>query len=148
HVLCEAEDKYALARGMQGFQISAARHINRAVSRRRREQRRGQVFADRYHAESMSTPRQTRNALSYVLNNWRRHRQDDGAIGLFGGRVDPFSSGICFDGWRDAIATWPPEDYEPPPVSRPQTWLLAEGWRRAKPITAFEVPGPLAGRPA
>jgi hypothetical protein len=37
-----AVDQRALARGMQGFQVSAARGINRAARRR------GRVFADRY----------------------------------------------------------------------------------------------------
>jgi REP element-mobilizing transposase RayT len=143
HVLCEADHKVALARGIQGLQIAAAKALNRAASKRAAEPRTGQVFADRYHVESISSVRQTRHALAYVLNNWRRHHEDGGRAGLFHGRVDPFSSGVAFAGWRAAIETWPwPDDYEPPPVSRPQTWLLAEGWKRAKPIGAFEVPGP------
>src|SRR3954469_21532284 len=32
HLLVEADDKRALARGMQGFQISAAKHLNAAIS--------------------------------------------------------------------------------------------------------------------
>jgi REP element-mobilizing transposase RayT len=150
HVLCEAVDKDALARGLQGFQISAARQLNRIAGRRAARRlgqatgkpRRGCVFVDRYHVEPLSSVRQVRHALAYVLNNWRHHDADREAVGLFEGRIDPFSSGILFDGWRDAIATWPaPLEYEPPEVSRAQTWLLAKGWRRAKPITAFEVPG-------
>jgi hypothetical protein len=35
HLLVEAKDKAALARGMQGFQISAAKQLNRAISKRR-----------------------------------------------------------------------------------------------------------------
>jgi REP element-mobilizing transposase RayT len=143
HVLCEAADKLALARGIQGFQIAAAKALNRVVSKRAAEPRTGKVFEDRYHVESISSVRQTRHALAYVLNNWRRHHEDGGRTGLFDGRVDPFSSGVAFEGWRAAIETWTwPDDYEPPPVSRPQTWLLAEGWKRARPIGAFEVPGP------
>jgi hypothetical protein len=44
HLVVEANDKLALARGMQGFQVSAARGINRAAKRS------GRVFADRYRA--------------------------------------------------------------------------------------------------
>src|SRR5262245_3389436 len=33
HLLVEANDKLALARGMQGFQISAAKHLNAAISK-------------------------------------------------------------------------------------------------------------------
>ena len=143
HVLCEASDKDRLARGIQGFQIAAAKALNRAVSKRSTKRRTGKVFADRYHVESISSVRQVRHALAYVLNNWRRHREDSGRVGLFDVRVDPFSSGAVYEGWRASIETWTwPADYEPPPVSRPQTWLLAEGWKRAKPIGAFEVPGP------
>src|SRR6185436_20883893 len=49
HMLAEAEHELALARGMQGFQISAAKHINAALSARTGQRRRGQVFSDRYH---------------------------------------------------------------------------------------------------
>src|SRR5882672_4406739 len=33
HLLVEADDKHALAVGMQGFQISAAKHLNAAISK-------------------------------------------------------------------------------------------------------------------
>ena len=45
HLIIEAQHRMALAKGMQGFEISAAKHLNRAVPRRR-----GSVFSDRYHA--------------------------------------------------------------------------------------------------
>ncbi len=38
--------------------------------------RKGAVFTHRYHATALTTPTQTRNALAYVLNNWRRHNED------------------------------------------------------------------------
>ncbi len=76
HLIVEAEGKVALARGMKAFQISAAKHINAAVSRGLATRRRGAVFPDRYHVEVITTPRQARHALAYVLNNWRRHRED------------------------------------------------------------------------
>jgi hypothetical protein len=50
-LVVEATDKRALARGMQGFQVSAARGINRAARRR------GQVFADRYRVRRRLTSR-------------------------------------------------------------------------------------------
>ena len=46
HLLVEAEHKAALARGMQGFTISAARDINTAM-RDGKRRRCGKVFADR-----------------------------------------------------------------------------------------------------
>src|SRR5262249_56829010 len=76
HMLVEADSKLALARGMQGFQISAARNINTLLGPDKYRRRRGPVFADRYHLEVITSPRQARHALSYVLNNWRKHRED------------------------------------------------------------------------
>src|SRR5688572_11750248 len=80
HLLVEADHRLALARGMQSFQISAAKHVNAAISNRRKLRRRGGVFVDRYHAVILRSPRQTRNALAYVLNNWRKHREDRDSV--------------------------------------------------------------------
>jgi REP element-mobilizing transposase RayT len=66
HMLAEADHELALARGMQGFQISAAKHINAALGAAAGQRRRGQVFADRYHVEVITSPKQARNALSYL----------------------------------------------------------------------------------
>jgi putative transposase len=147
HLLVEASDKRALANGMRAFQISAAKAINTAYSRRRRlaQRRCGRVFADRYYTEDIGSVRQVRNTLSYVLNNWRRHRDDAGAYSLFEGRLDPYASGLAFAGWREAIpddVRTLPRDYEPLEVSAPRTWLLNMGWTRANPISMFETPGP------
>ncbi|MEO6774452.1 MAG: transposase [Kofleriaceae bacterium] len=147
HLLVEASDKRSLSNGMRAFQISAAKAINAVVSRRRRleRRRRGSVFADRYFTEDIGSVRQLRNTLSYVLNNWRRHRDDDGAYSLFAGRLDPYASGLAFTGWREAMPEHErtlPRGYEPPAVSPPRTWLLEVGWTRATPISMFETPGP------
>ena len=81
HLLVEAKNKLALAAGMQGFQISAAKHLNAAISMGRSgPRRRGAVFPDRYHAVVIDSPRQARHALSYVINNWRKHREDRGDV--------------------------------------------------------------------
>jgi putative transposase len=147
HLLVEASDKHSLANGMRAFQISAAKTINAAYSRRRRlaNRRRGRVFADRYYAEDIGSVRQVRNTLSYVLNNWRRHKDDAGAYSLFGGRLDPYASGLAFAGWREPVPPDErslPRDYEPPEVSDPRTWLLGVGFTRAPAISMFETPGP------
>jgi putative transposase len=145
HLLIEANDRLALARGMQAFQISAAKHLNAAITKRLglRKRRRGAVFTDRYHATIIRTPRHARHEIAYVLNNWRRHGESQKRVsGRW--RIDPFSSGPSFDGWRDAEARevkWP-ETYVPLPVWEPRTWLLREGWRRHGLIRSTEVPGP------
>ena len=151
HMLVEASNKRSLANGMRAFQISAAKTINAAYSGRRRleERRRGRVFADRYYTEDISSVRQVRNTLSYVLNNWRRHLDDTGAYTLFDGRLDPYASGLAFAGWREAIPEPQrtlPRDYEPLEVSAPRTWLLDAGWTRAPAISMFETPGPRKNR--
>lgn len=148
HLICEAASKKALSKGMQGFQISAAKQLNAVLSRRRRLRlrRRGRVFADRYHAETLDTPRQVRNAIGYVLNNWRRHAVDRSDVfTLANGRFDPYASGLFFDGWRDWLRENPfvlPRLYEPPVLCKPESWLLRAGWKKAQAIGMFDVPGP------
>ena len=133
HLLVEASDKTALAKGMHAFQVSAARKLN-AV-----EGRRGQMFADRYDAEIISTPRQTRHALAYVINNWRRHKEDRAPYAR-SWLLDPYSSAVSFQGWAGHRFDVP-ETHEPLPISRPQGWLLAEGWKIHGLIRVGEVPG-------
>ncbi len=144
HLIVEANDQTALANGLRAFQISAAKRLNAAYSRRRRVQRSGRVFTDRYHCENLDSVRQVRNALAYVINNWRRHRDDDGAYTLLEGRLDPYASGLAFRGWREAIPPDVPlpEGYEVPPVSPATTWLLNQGLQKTTTISMFEVPGP------
>ena len=142
HLIVEASDRLALARGMQAFQISAAQQINRQLSRRTRAKVRGTVFLDRYHAVVLRKPRQVRNALAYVLNNWRRHGEHE--VGeARGWQIDRFSSALGFDGWKERQHRpfVPPDDYEPLAVRAAKTWLLTTGWRRHGLISVLEVPG-------
>src|SRR5215468_8963172 len=70
HLLVEADGKAALAAGMQGFQISAAKHLNAAISKGKPGPRRRRgMFPDRYHAEIITSPRQARHTLSYIVIN-------------------------------------------------------------------------------
>jgi REP element-mobilizing transposase RayT len=144
HMIVEAEHKGALARGMQGFQISAAKNINAALSDEH-GRRRGKVFADRYHVEVITSPTQARNTIFYVLSNWRHHKEDQRGLAATW-LVDPFSSAISFPDWaelQDQPLMWPiRETYDPLVVRRPAGWLLVEGWKRAGgAISARAVPG-------
>lgn len=144
HLLVEASDRDALSRGLQSFEISAAKWINRAVSKRFKRRRRGGVFADRYHDEPIKSPLQARRALTYVLNNWRKHERDRTKTSSTW-RVDPFSSGVLFTGWQEladrGVARWDiPEGYVPLTVLEPRTWLLRVGWRRHGLVPCSEVP--------
>jgi REP element-mobilizing transposase RayT len=146
HLLVEAKSSASLAAGMQGFQISAAKQINRAFSKGRPgPRRRGSVFPDRYHAQVITSPTQAHHALRYVLSNFRKHEEDLVAP-MSEWRVDWFSTGAMFPDWAeygdDEWALWRgPPTYEPLLVFRPRTWLLAEGWKKAGAgISCREVP--------
>lgn len=146
HLLVEAADKDALSDGMQAFLISAAKRINAALSRRTGTRRVGSVFADRYHANPLTTPRQVRNAIAYVLNNFRRHREDRAPFAT-NWKVDPYSTGVYFAGWAElgesATLYTPPRQYSGLLARRAETWLLRVGWTRSAPISIWAVPGRL-----
>ena len=147
HLLVEADNRKALSEGMRCFGISAAKHINREFSAKAKlaKRRRGRVFADRYHEELIKTPYQARRALAYVLNNWRKHREDQAEY-TASWNVDPFSSGFQFLGWKErenAEVFWRGRDtYDPLAVYLPKTWLLSQGWLKHGRISFYEVPGP------
>jgi hypothetical protein len=91
--------------------------------------RRGSVWAERYHAHALKTPREVRNAFAYVLQNFKKHIP--GARGL-----DPRSSACWFTGWRTAME----ETVGRSPVVAAKTWLAAVGWRRRGLIDVDEAP--------
>jgi hypothetical protein len=125
HALVEASDERALARGMTGLAVRIARGLNRVWRRA------GSVFADRFHARMLRSPREVRNALVYILQNARKH-------GSWRARVpDAYSSGPCFDGWKAVAGTAPIRVCG---SSRAQTWLLSIGWRRHGLIEPWEAP--------
>lgn len=143
HLINEARDRLALGRGMKSIGARLARAVNRVFRRR------GPVLADRYHSRALRTPREVRNALAYVLLNARRHlakRLGRRCLGRAQG-IDPASSGRWFDGWREReIDSGLGQSVSRlrdsrPPVERPETWLLREGWRRHGLLSPHEVPG-------
>lgn len=128
HALVEARDSSSLTRGMRGLCVRVASGLNRLWTRT------GRVLADRFHARILRTPREVHHALRYVLNNALKH----GARAL---GIDPFSSGIHFDGWagvrgRGHRST----DDSASPVAPPRSWLMVVGWRRHGPIRVDESP--------
>lgn len=122
HLIAEAGDGRALARGVQGLLVRVARALNRLWARK------GSVFSNRYHARGLRTPREVRAALCYVLHNARHH-------GLRVAGVDVYSSGRWFDGWTRrlrALGAFP--------GTLARTWLLRVGWRRHGLIGLEECP--------
>jgi REP element-mobilizing transposase RayT len=136
HLIVEASDRMALARGMQAFGISAARHINAALGRS------GNVFSDRYFPRVLKTPTQVRNCLAYVLNNWKKHGESVASLRR-PWPVDPYSTASFFDGWKETNGQRivVPSGYDGPMVWWPKTWLLSEGWRQRGLISMHFVPG-------
>ena len=123
HLLVEADELTGFERGVRGLAIRVAKAVNRALGRR------GQVWGDRYHARLLRTPREVRNALVYVLSNWRKHIP--GARGF-----DLRSSAIWFDGWSKS----PARPGGTQPVAKARTWLAAVGWRLRGLIDVDERP--------
>jgi putative transposase len=132
HLIVEAAGAEALARGMQGLEVRLARRLNRFFERR------GTFFADRYHGRPLKGPRETRNALRYVLLNQRKHEERRGER-MVRDWIDPFSSAYWFDGWREPVRLREARQRElldcARPTAPPSVWLLTTGWRRWGPLT-------------
>ena len=136
HLLVEADDRKALTRGMQSFNIRLARIVHAEQGGA------GKVFKYRYHATQIRTARHARHALAYVLNNWRRHWLDLENGRLLKTRLDEYSSAISFAGWQQGTFRMP-DGYEPLPVMAARTALLAEDWMAYGLIDIWERPGPI-----
>ena len=137
HFLIEAANASALRQNMQSLAINAARAINRSLGRE------GKLFAHRYHATQIRTSHHARHALAYVLNNWRRHREDLYNQHTMKAQLDPYATGFAFTGWSGAPRFTLPAGYTPLSVSPPATRLLRADWQRYGLVGLFETPGPL-----
>jgi REP element-mobilizing transposase RayT len=126
HLVVEANDRGRLSQGMKGFGVRVARRLNQLLECR------GGVWADRYHARPLATPREVRNVLVYVLRNRAKH---GGAAG-----ADLCSSGSYFDGWKEQPASRTRASPDDRPVALPETWLLNVGWKRLGEIRSDELP--------
>jgi putative transposase len=105
HLIVEAESREALSRSMKGLAVRVAIALNRSIGRR------GTVFADRYHARVLPSPRDVANTIRYVLQNYRKHARET----LPWSWMDPFASST------------------EAPLREPAVWLLRIGWTKAKP---------------
>ncbi len=103
HLVVEARDRVVFSRGMRALGIRLALGLNRMMGRR------GPVFADRFHARVLRTPAEARNALAYVLDNFRSHALRRG---------EPPGSPVPD---RYASTTAPAG---PPLIVAPRSWLL------------------------
>jgi hypothetical protein len=119
---------------MQGLKIRIARRLNALFGRR------GTPFTDRYHAVPITSPRQARHCIGYVLGNARKHAAQQGRY-VARNWVDPFSSAPTFDGWAGATVT--SDGATKAGVTRPaEFWLLRTAWRRHGLLDPNASPGP------
>ena len=137
HLLVEAENNARLSSGVRGLMVRIAKRVNRLLSRR------GQFWADRWHGVPLTTPRQVRNALVYVLQNHRKHHASLLNASKVAGPglpiLDPASSAQWFDGFAAPL----PSGFlsiGPRTVVPARSWLLAQGWRRRGLIAFCEQP--------
>jgi REP element-mobilizing transposase RayT len=146
HLIVEADDGVALARGVQRLLSRAAMAIN-ALARRS-----GSVWRDRHHREPLTTPSQVRNTYAYVLFNNRKHEvasgsPSDAALYAF----DQCSSTQWFRDWSPACPApgMALERAGPPIVVAPHTWLANKGWKTWGLLRSDELPlaRPRAARP-
>jgi putative transposase len=137
HMIVEAPNRVRLARCIQGFEVRLARALNNMMERR------GKVFADRYHAHVLRTPREAHHAIGYVLRNAAKHFR-----GRYTTSLDPYSSAATFAGWTVPMrVTWSPISPGDPLVADPKSWLLRIGWRDLGLIDPKIVPGSLPALP-
>jgi REP-associated tyrosine transposase len=111
HLIVEAEGRDALSKSMKGLAVRVAVGLNRLAGRR------GTVFADRYHARVLGTPREVANTIRYVVDNYRKHTRE----ALPHEWQDPFASSIAA------------------PLRAPKVWLLRIGWRRTTPLRVMSI---------
>jgi hypothetical protein len=152
-LLVEASDKRALSAGVRSVSIRIARYVNELLGRK------GRLWADRWFGRELTTARDVRVALVYVLANFRKHARKRPVRG-----IDPFSSGAWFDGfrgWHPRQGRTPWSGRAPPPFSRDEvgahvheTWLVRPArsvlarvaWRRFGLIRLGEGPFSAANR--
>jgi hypothetical protein len=69
-------------------------------------------------------------------NHLRKHGESRAHL-----RLDPYSSAFALPDWMPGPSIRLADVQAPMPVALPRTWLLAEGWRRAGPISPWARPG-------
>jgi hypothetical protein len=124
HFIVEGDEARRARGGMHGLAIRLALAVNRVLGRK------GKVVGDRYHVRPLTTPRQMRTSMVYVLLNFRKHLRAPAGI-------DPRSSGPHFPGWHRS----PGGTIGPAATVAPTTWMATIGWQRAAgPLEPEECP--------
>ena len=89
HFIVEGDEARRARGGMHGLAIRLALAVNRVLGRK------GKVVGDRYHVRPLTTPRQMRTSMVYVLLNFRKHLRAPAVH-------RPAELGATFSGWHRA----------------------------------------------
>jgi hypothetical protein len=143
HFIVEGDEARRARGGMHGLAIRLALAVNRALGRRK-----GKVVGDRYHVRPLTTPRQMRTSMVYVLLNFRKHLNAPAGI-------DPRSSGPHFSGWHprggldsaDVAFAADAARGDPGATAEPATWMATVGWRRGGGLLKVDERPAAARRP-
>ena len=131
HLIVEGDDDTEVARAIQGLAVSLSRRWNKLWNRK------GTVFADRYHRLDLATPTQVRNALRYVFMNHTKHtgalhlttvKNADGTTTRLPYVDHYFSSALHFPGWLEPYV---PHRAKDTVSAQPRSWLLRQGYLKA-----------------
>jgi REP element-mobilizing transposase RayT len=128
HLIVEADNGNALSSAIRSFEARVSKMLNHHVLRRRR----GRVWGDRYFRVDLTSPRQARHALAYVLQNGQHH----GVVPA--GVKDPISSAR----WSERYVTRAELPPDTSPTAPARTYMLRVLWERRWPgaISPAEVP--------
>ncbi|AKU99340.1 hypothetical protein AKJ09_06004 [Labilithrix luteola] len=110
--------------------------------------RHGSLWRDRYTRRDLTSLRQVRNALVYVLMNIRKHAFEGKERVLAELTLDPCSTAAWFEGWdpragpmlADLRKSLAARNLLESPVARPRTWLARIGWQRHGLVLQTERP--------
>jgi REP element-mobilizing transposase RayT len=86
HLIIEANDNSILTRGMRSLTNTFAKKLNH-----------GRIQVERYHLHVLRTPRESRNAIHYVLFNQQKHEKGTRST------VDDYSSVLCLKEGIDLV---------------------------------------------
>jgi REP element-mobilizing transposase RayT len=128
HLIVEADDDGVLSSAIRSFEARVSKVLNHHVLLRKR----GKVWSDRYFRVDLTSPKQARHALAYVLQNGQHH----GVVPA--GVKDPLSSAR----WSTRYVTRAELPPETSLTSPSQTYMLNVLWERAWPGAIFptEIP--------
>lgn len=115
HLIVETTDNETLTQGMRSLTVTFAKGLNR-----------GRIQIERYHLHVLRNPRETKNALTYVMFNKQKHEKRTYS------EIDGFTSAV---GRKELITNFAKTakltlkigNGDPWPLPEPRTWLLTSG---------------------